>query len=497
MSVTYIPSTASLVNILTNSSRTILFPPASEIPGRVITVKDVTGLANINSITLSTQGTDTLDGGANIYTITNPYDAITFVSRGANWLKTGGTGITTYQLTSTTTGIGTGGSGSITTTQLTSTTTGIEATIQVGGGITTTELTSTTTGIGATIQTGGGISGSDLISTTVGLGSSRYVSTSSLFVSLGSGPVQFPPINVPNILIQNWSTPISTIATFTSNTSNYYQNTVINISSILISTINGLGSSSYASTSLVYIPTIPAYTALPFPQIGIDPLSTVSTPYGTFSTLTAINTYLGATSIQTSINFYGLQGTYDGTVLAERLISTGTQEFLIFKGSSPGENIRLQASGSISFETGAYQSVYSSVITQSTPTILVTPARTVGVNCNAPAYTVDISGSLHTSGSATVDGQFNARARVIASTITTSQTLAPTDTGSLFFYITTTPLININLPTPAEAGSGWNVVIQNTPVSNQVITVQTPTLQPLSAGNTVKLYTDGLSWYFI
>ena len=457
MSVTYIPSTATLVNIV-NTTNTIVFPPASEIQGRVLTVKDVNGTADTNPITISTQGTNRFDGNTNIYTITNPFDAITFVSRGDSWLKTA------------TTGSATGGS---------------------GGGLTVNQLTSTTRG----------------------LGTANYASTSYIYAPAGIN-IKFPPINVPSVLIQDWSTSVSSVALFTSNTSNYatlltnttsnyYLNTFINVSSIVASTVNGLGTSAYVSTSLVYIPNTFTYNTLPFPQVGIYPLSTVSSLYGTFSTLTSINAYIGGSPNQTSINFYGLQGTYDGTVLSERLISTGTQEFFIFKGSSVGENIRLQASGSIAFETGALPTIYSSSMTQSTPTFLITSSRTIGVNCNAPSYTMDISGSANITGSATIGGAatvsgiLTSRARVVASTITTNQTLQVTDTGTLFFYTTFTPSLNIYLPLPAAAGSGWNVVIQNVPSSLQVIFVQTPTPQMLSRGNTVKLYTDGISWYFI
>ena len=446
MSVTYIPSTATLVNIV-NTANTIVFPPASEIQGRVLTVKDVNGTADTNPIIISTQGTNRFDGNTNIYTITNPFDAITFVSRGDSWLKTA------------TTGSATGGS---------------------GGGLTENQLTSTTRG----------------------LGTANYASTSYIYAPTGIN-ISFPPINVPSILLQDWSTSVSSVAFYTSITSNYYANTVVNISSIVASTVSGLGTATYLSTSLVYIPNISTYTALPFPQVGIYPLSTVSSAYGTFSTLNAINTYIGGSSNLTSINFYGLEGTYDRTVLSESLISTGTQEFFIFKGSSIGDNIRLQASGSIAFETGAFPTIYSSSMTQSTPTFLITSSRTIGVNCNAPSYTMDISGSANITGSATIGGNtsvsgvLTSRALVVASTITTDQTLQVTDTGSLFFYTTFTPSLNIYLPLPAAAGSGWNVVIQNVPSSLQVIFVQTPTPQMLSRGNTVKLYTDGISWYFI
>ena len=408
--------------------------------------------------------------------------------------------ISSTQLFSTVAGIGTGGGGGgITTTQLVSTAVGL-ATL---GYISSSQLFSTVTGIG-TGGTGGGITTNQLQSTTAGLGTASYASTSTLYNPIIGTQVRFPPINVQTILIQDWSTPVSTVALFTSNTSNYYNNALVNFSTPLFSTVAGLGTASYASTTLVYIPNISTQAVLPFPTIGNNPLSTVSASFGTFSTLTTTNTFIG-----NSLYFYGFNGTYDRTVLAERLISTQTQEFFIFKGSNAGENIRLQASGNIVFETAVKPSLYLDATTQSTPTFLITPSRTVGINCNAPAYTLDISGSANITGATsvggaasitgatTVSGVLTSRVRVVAATITTDQTLLPSDTSTYFFYTTFSPSLKINVPTPAAAGSGWTVTIQNVSASLQVIFVQTTPVQTLSRGNTVRIFTDGLSWYFI
>jgi hypothetical protein len=418
--------------------------------------------------------------------------------------------ISSTQLFSTVAGIGTG-TGGITTTQLVSTAVGL-ATL---GYISSSQLFSTVTGIG-TGGTGGGITTNQLQSTTAGLGTASYASTSTLYNPIIGTQVRFPPINVPTILIQDWSTPVSTVALFTSNTSNYYNNTITNYSSFIFSTVAGLGTTGYASTTLVYIPNISTQAVLPFPIIGINPLSTVSAAFGTFSTLTTTNTFIG-----NSLYFYGFNGTYDRTVLAERLISTQTQEFFIFKGSNSGENIRLQASGNIIFETAVKPSLYLDATTQSTPTMLITPSRRIGVNCNVPSYTLDISGSANMTGTisvggtasvggsasvggnasitgtTTVSGVLTSRVRVFAGTITADQTLLPSDTSTYFFYTTFSPSLKINVPTPAAAGSGWTVTIQNVSASLQVIFVQTTPVQTLSRGNTVRIFTDGLSWYFI
>ena len=53
------------------------------------------------------------------------------------------------------------------------------------------------------------------------------------------------------------------------------------------------------------------------------------------------------------------------------------------------------------------------------------------------------------------------------------------------------------MPTPQEAGNGWNVTIQNTPESIQVLTIETSPSVQLSRSETRRFITDGNSWYFI
>ena len=176
MSVTYVPSTATLVNIITTTPRTLLLPLANERQGRVITVKDVTGLANTNPITISTQGTNTFDGSSNIYTLSNAYTAATFVSRNNNWLLTSATPINAVTF-STLTGLGT--AGYVSTSQLTSTIDGLGSSDYVSSS----QLISTVTGIANNVS---GVTGSQINSTIDGLATTGYVSSSQLFSTIAA-----------------------------------------------------------------------------------------------------------------------------------------------------------------------------------------------------------------------------------------------------------------------------------------------------------------------
>ena len=83
---------------------------------------------------------------------------------------------------------------------------------------------------------------------------------------------------------------------------------------------------------------------------------------------------------------------------------------------------------------------------------------------------------------------------VIASTITTNQTVLITAVGTYFFYTTTTAGLTVTIPPPAN---GWNVTIQNTSGSSQNITVLTTPNKTLTPGSTTRFYSDGVTYYFI
>lgn len=83
------------------------------------------------------------------------------------------------------------------------------------------------------------------------------------------------------------------------------------------------------------------------------------------------NLLLGNISSQTAIRFYGLQGNYNNTAIVEQSTGIGTQELLLFKGSSINDKIRLQTTGSINFEAGVTGALYSNNIANAVPTVVM------------------------------------------------------------------------------------------------------------------------------
>jgi len=79
-----LPSTNSFVSIDTRTgpNKVIMLPAASTVTGRLFTIKDQYGGAALSTYTLSTIGMDKIDGRNWIYTFSNAFGAISFLSDG-------------------------------------------------------------------------------------------------------------------------------------------------------------------------------------------------------------------------------------------------------------------------------------------------------------------------------------------------------------------------------------------------------------------------------
>jgi hypothetical protein len=67
----------------TSSARSLTLP--SPVSGTEITIKDVTGSANVNNITVVRFGSETIEGVAASYAMDQTYQSITLVADGTNW----------------------------------------------------------------------------------------------------------------------------------------------------------------------------------------------------------------------------------------------------------------------------------------------------------------------------------------------------------------------------------------------------------------------------
>ncbi len=109
------------------------------------------------------------------------------------------------------------------------------------------------------------------------------------------------------------------------------------------------------------------------------------------STLSTL--FLGSSSNQNTLQFWGRVGNYNTTVFAEQSTGTTSQELLLFKGSSVNDQIRLQTTGGVRFETGVSSRAFAGSAQTATPTMILNSSGNVGINTGSPATTLDVGGT--------------------------------------------------------------------------------------------------------
>ena len=338
-------------------------------------------------------------------TVTGINNSLISTTRGAdNQLISTTFGLTTYissfvdpvELASTVIGLGTAGyvSSLALNSRITSTTAGLGT----AGYVSSTQLASTTLGL----QQSGFISSPNLLnlvstqglstvlySTINSLASFGYISTSQLTSTVaGLAASATIPANLSTLLLSSGIVTASSIS-------------VLNLSSGLFtaSSINVI-TANVSTTATISSLTV---NSLQFGDgtgwVNIGPLQTIaiSSIQNNTNTLYANNSLFGNTSTQTALQFYGLFGNYNNTVLAEVSTGAGTQELLMFKGSSASDRIRMQTTGSIVFEPGVSTRLWSNntvpTLSNATPAMIITTGSNVGIQTVTPATTLDVAGT--------------------------------------------------------------------------------------------------------
>jgi hypothetical protein len=110
------------------------------------------------------------------------------------------------------------------------------------------------------------------------------------------------------------------------------------------------------------------------------------------STLSSL--FVGSSSNQNFIKFWGRQGEYNNAAIVEQSTGGVTGEMLTFKGSSVNDQIRFQTTGGIRFETGVSQPRDVNSASQlATPSMIINSSSNVGILTNNPTYTLDVTGT--------------------------------------------------------------------------------------------------------
>ena len=116
--------------------------------------------------------------------------------------------------------------------------------------------------------------------------------------------------------------------------------------------------------------------------------------------------FIGNLSTQNTIQFYGNTGAFTNTVIAELSSGSTTQELLLFRGSSIGDQIRLQTTGNIVFEAGAPARSFPNSGRLSTPSMVITSYGSVAIGYSTPSYTLDVAGSGRFLGNVVMGAMF-------------------------------------------------------------------------------------------
>ena len=213
-------------------------------------------------------------------------------------------------------------------------------------------IQSTVIGLGLT----GYISSTQLFSTVTGLGSGTGGGTSGSSIGVSTGQITAVSLSTLRIVASSITASNATFSTLTTN-------------SLTIGT--GLG-----------------YLSLPPIQTTV--ISSIAA-YGNVMYYTS--TFLGNASSQTAIQFFGLNGLYTNTAIAEQSTGAGLQELLLFKGSSVSDRIRLTTTGNLIFEAGIAAQTFSNNPAQATPTMIINSSSNVGIQTASPATTLDVAGT--------------------------------------------------------------------------------------------------------
>ena len=288
---------------------------------------------------------------------------------------------------------------------LLSTTGGLQREFNATGSISSANLISTTGGLQREFTTAGFLSSLNLLSTTGGLqrefGTAGFLSTANL-LSTTAGLIEVPELLSTTGGLQREFTTAGFLSSLN-----------------LLSTTRGLGSIGYLSTIPANTSTTAFFTSSILAStittsslqvnsltigtgtgwVNLGPLQTVaiSSIQDNTNALYANTSYFGTTSTLTALQFYGLFGNFNNTVLAEVSTGGGAQELLVFKGSSSSDRVRVQTTGNFVIETGVSARLFNSnslaTLSNATPAFIINASSNVGIQTATPGATFDVAGT--------------------------------------------------------------------------------------------------------
>ncbi len=383
-----------LVNPTSNPG-TVNLPLTTTLPYRMLTIKHI-GSTSLNGITLAAQGSDSFEDGTTSYVITRQTSFVTFYANASanKWVQVGGTNQFIQEISSLTVNTINGQtyvpvspanlvSTSLLTSSLVSSLTGLSniAVTQIVAGTNITLSPVGGQGVVTINASGGGggsgdVTSTNLTSTTLGLGTLGYISSFSGFLSTNA--------------IFTSSLVASTISTTNTLFTNALVSRSTNLSSVYISDLQAVKS----FISSLQVDELILGTGDGWTDTGPLRATYISSLQINTGDLYARTAFIGANSNLNQIRFWGLFGNYNNTILAEMSTATvaGAQEFVVFKGSSASDRIRMQTTGDIRFEPQVAAREFSTATALATPTMIL-QSNLVGIATATPIATLDVRGT--------------------------------------------------------------------------------------------------------
>jgi Chaperone of endosialidase len=357
---------------------------------------------------------------------------------------------------------------------------------------------------GIALDVNGVIRGSGALLSNIAYQFPSAVSTSSLFVSSITG------VNGFFSTITMSSLQTTRVAALVVSTQSLVTNTFA-VNNFQISTLNTAFANvqSLTTSSLAFFG---GDGIVNIPDLQTSNVSSIAM-YASSITTNAIassNIRIGSNVIQNSINFYGRTGGFNNTVIAEQSTGTIAQELLLFKGSSPSDQVRIQTTGGFRVETGvparlfpnmsqlptsvAFQIDSLSNVTMATSTFVLTAANNfIGINNNAPGVALDVTGTIRATNANFTNLTFTNLALVTtslsslnASSFTANVAQISTLIPSTFYMNTLSSLYQLDVNATANFSTLGRVYVQP-PLINLWVAAG-------SANNALAYSSDGVTW---
>jgi hypothetical protein len=343
-------------------------PKSTDIYNRIITFKDLYGSASNSTIILVTRSGDTFEDGTFSTIMSNAYQTVNlYAGQPGKWLNVGATG---------------GGGGD---------SAGLTTVSNHLNALSTNIITISTNlnTISNNLTTVSNTTGTNTTSITTISNHLNALSTNLITISTNLNTVSNHLNQVSTNLI-NISTNLNTV----SNTVAAGRFPAISTNTISTNLVRaGYISSPQGYISSLVVDSLAFSFSNSFIVMGDIITTSVSTIQTFTSTLTTNNLRVGTVSSLSYISFPGLQQGYAQTVVAEQATGAGTQELLVFKGSTTTDRIRMQTTGPIVFEPGVAARVFPNTSSNATPAMIITTGSNVGIGVAAPTVSLDVAGA--------------------------------------------------------------------------------------------------------